>query len=227
MLLPAEIAKNVLRRVGIKVSRAWPEPWNSDPEYLAIRATIAGRTTVTEPRLYFLWQCAKQTAHLMGDAAELGVFRGGASRLIASAAPTRRLHLFDTFAGNPSGDFSVDGGRANDTEFRDTSVEAVRAFLARCNVEFHPGLFPATAETVRDRSFSFVFLDADLYDSIKAGCEFFYPRMVAGGIIVVDDYGVPFWPGTKRAVEEYFAQKKERVVALPFLQAMIVKLPDL
>jgi len=225
-LVLTETAKNILKRAGIKVSRAWPEPWNSDSEYLAIRETIASMTAVTEPRLYFLWQCAKQTGHLMGDAAELGVFRGGASRLIASAAPARRLHLFDTFSGNPGGEASLDGGRANDREFRDTSVEAVRAFLAGCNVEFHPGVFPATAETVRDRSFSFVFLDGDLYDSIKAGCEFFYPRMAAGGIIVIDDYGVPFWPGTKRAVEEYFAQKKERIIALPFLQAMIVKLPD-
>lgn len=221
----AEIVEKLLKVAGVKVSRTLPQPWESDRDYLAVRAGILGTTLVREPCLHFIWQCAKQTASLGGDAAELGVFKGGTARLIASAEPKRRLHLFDTFTGNPKGDPALDGVDAMSNMFCDTSLESVRAFLSGCNVEFHSGLFPATGDAVRDRSFSFVYLDADLHDSIRAGCEFFYPRIVPGGVMVIDDYGGRWWPGTKCAAEEFFAQKPERIIAMPFFQAMIIKLP--
>ena len=68
--------------------------------------------------------------------------------------------------------------------------------------------------------FSLVHLDADLYSSTLAGLEFFYPRMVPGGIIIVHDYST--LPGVAQALTDFLAQREELLIELPTTQAMIV-----
>jgi hypothetical protein len=46
-------------------------------------------------------------------------------------------------------------------------------------------------------------LDTDWYESTKAEMDHLYPRLVDGGVLIVDDYG--HWEGARRAVEEHFA----------------------
>jgi O-methyltransferase len=52
----------------------------------------------------------------------------------------------------------------------------------------------------------FVHIDLDLYEPILGALNYFYPKMVLGGIIVCDDYGSLYWPGAQMAVEQ-FAEK--------------------
>jgi O-methyltransferase len=68
--------------------------------------------------------------------------------------------------------------------------------------------------------FAFVHLDADLYDPIMAGLQFFYPRVAKGGIIVVHDYNS--WPGARRAVDVYFQDKPEVPVPMPDKSGSVV-----
>jgi O-methyltransferase len=65
------------------------------------------------------------------------------------------------------------------------------------------GLFPATAAGLEDCRFCFVSLDADLYEPILAGLEFFFNRMCRGGFIFVHDYNDDLYPGAKKAVLEF------------------------
>ena len=66
-------------------------------------------------------------------------------------------------------------------------------------------------------------LDVDLYESTRAGLEFFYPRMTPGGIIISHDYLSA--DGVNRAFQEIFASKPERPLELVSgYQCMIVKL---
>ena len=74
------------------------------------------------------------------------------------------------------------------------------------------GFFPESAKGVED-TFLFVNLDADLYAPTLAGLEFFYPRMVKGGIILVHDYFSKAFFGAKDAVREFC--KKENIPYLP------------
>jgi O-methyltransferase len=69
------------------------------------------------------------------------------------------------------------------------------------------GYFPETVRDVENGvNFSLVSLDADLYNPIKAGLEYFFPRMTSGGYIIVHDYGNPHWGGVRRAVDEFSHQ---------------------
>ncbi len=49
-------------------------------------------------------------------------------------------------------------------------------------------------------SFCFVHLDMDLYRPTLAGLRFFYPRLVAGGVMAVHDFFSSSFPNVKKAV---------------------------
>jgi O-methyltransferase len=44
-------------------------------------------------------------------------------------------------------------------------------------------------------------LDTDWYASTKHELVHLYPRLVSGGVLILDDYG--YWQGARQAVDEY------------------------
>jgi O-methyltransferase len=78
----------------------------------------------------------------------------------------------------------------------------VARYLADCNVEIHEGYFPATAQMLEFLKLSFVHLDADLYETTKDALDFFVPRMVPGGVLILDDWKWSGCPGVEKAVTE-------------------------
>jgi O-methyltransferase len=132
--------------------------------------------------------------------------------------------LFDTFAGmpdtHPVHDFHQRG------DFADTSLAAVQAFLSDCrNMSFYPGFFPATADPAKDETFSLVHVDVDIYESVKTSCEFFFPRMARGGVMVFDDYGMLTCAGAKLALDEFCAANGQSPLYLPAGQCLLYALP--
>lgn len=71
-------------------------------------------------------------------------------------------------------------------------------------VELHPGWLPKSLAGIVDQRYRFVHVDVDLYEPTLGCFEYFFPRLVAGGVIVTDDYN---WPGGRRAVDEFCAAR--------------------
>jgi hypothetical protein len=153
---------------------------------------------------------------LIGDVAELGVYKGHTAALLASIA--RRLgttaYLLDTFEGFHADDLiGIDANK--DPEFADTSLDAVRTFVGEDNVRYVKGRFPGSASQMsEDARFCVVHIDCDLYEPISAGLQYFYPRLIPGGFLIVHDYSSLCWDGAERAVDEFFADKPECLVPL-------------
>jgi len=233
------LIKQALARSGYQIIRlptdpalaaAWDgsldrtiEPWAVDPYFRAIWEQIASRTMVDETRCFMLYQLARYAALLPGDAAEIGVYKGGTARLIARALPTKPLHLFDTFTGMPSVDPEKDPfSRTGDLD--DASAEMVEQYLRDCDdVRIYPGLFPETAGAVACTSFCLVHVDVVIYRSVLDCCRFFYDRLVPGGVLVFDDYGFELAAGARAAVDEFFADKPERPIYLPTGQCFVLR----
>lgn len=172
-----------------------------------------------------LFSLVRATSKLGGSMAEVGVYRGASARLIREADPVRELHLFDTFEGLPEtndSDMVQHMGKFEKGQFA-CSLEDVQQYLAGSNhLHFHKGLFPATAESVESDRFSFVHSDVDIYDSSRAVLEFFYPRMIPGGILLSHDF--VSCAGPHRAIIDFFEARPEPIIELPGDQAAIVKL---
>ena len=153
-----------------------------------------------------------QRENIDGSLAELGVYQGHTSEIIHNTLPDRRLYLFDTFDGFP------ERLRASgDNRWQDTSEEFVRARLGDSpNIVIRKGLFPETSHGLEQERFSFVMLDADIYEPTLAGLEFFYPRTVSGGYIFAHDYNNPESNhGVSRALREFLSDKAERCIEIP------------
>jgi O-methyltransferase len=158
-----------------------------------------------------------------GEIAECGVYKGGTAKILAEIARDRSLYLFDTFSGMPDTDPGKDLHKAGD--FKDTNLQSVREYLAgHPNVNCIAGMIPESLMGVVDRSFAFVHIDLDIYISIKTACEFFYPRIMAGGTLLFDDYGYPSCPGARTAVDEFFSDKQEIKIVMETGQCWVQKL---
>ena len=174
---------------------------------------------LNDARLAVIRTVCALVSHLPGASAEVGVYRGGTTRLIAECLPAKDHYAFDTWEGIPSA-IATDGHRAG--EFADVSFADVAAWLADLpNVHLVRGVFPATAG-VFDGSYCLVHLDGDTYQTTRDALEFFYPRMVRGGVIVFDDWEWVMCPGVELAAREFFQGREERpVVTVSGMQALV------
>ena len=146
--------------------------------------SIKGHTLVDKDRCFMIYQLMRHASCIPGDVAEVGVYKGGTAKLIAKSCGSHSVFLFDTFEGMLEADSKKDLHKAGD--FADTSEEKVKQFLGDCpNAKTIKGFFPETGEDYENRKFCFVYIDVDIYKSIRDCCEFFYPRMNVGGIIRV------------------------------------------
>jgi len=195
----------------------------TDPVFQALLKKINIFTLVSPERMYFIYQFALNYPN--GNAAEVGVYRGGSARMIAELM-NGRVWLFDTFEGLPETDPDIDLHHEGD--FDDTSYESVCSYFEDLNhVELVKGLFPQSVVNTdidADTRFDLVHLDTDLYKSTLDSLEWFYPRMNKGGVMIFDDYCWSHCPGVNKAVDEFFADKPEKPVYLNNGQAFVIKL---
>lgn len=155
-----------------------------------------------------------------GDLMEAGVWKGGLTVLMrgvlkAHDIADRVVWGADSFVGLPQPDpgialtdavwhFLMEPiGRLNVGQ---AQVEETfrRHGLLDGQVRLLPGWFADTLPAAPIERLALLRLDGDWYESTKCALESLYPRLSPGGIIEIDDYGLPF--GARRAVDEYRRQ---------------------
>lgn len=171
-----------------------------------------GTSLVDNRKLIHISELLKSVSNIVGDVCEVGVYRGGTAKIISENIKNCDLFLFDTFEGMPYYDSEKDKDWGVGT-FNETDYEMVsKLFESNKNVKVFKGVFPSdTSHHIEDRLFKFVHLDVDNYQPYKESLEFFYNRMVKGGIILFDDYDCGCCPGANKAVDEFFSDKPENV----------------
>jgi hypothetical protein len=229
---PKRIAAELLRGATRSVARRWPiESWPgwlgtlhhlrvpANPEPCAIETPAGG----SNARVIF--RLLEPAIALDGDIAECGVFEG--SMLLPIGLFVRQRGLakqvlgFDSFEGlneTVSIDLTLGGeedhrkrvGGFSNTSY-DALLQKIRQFGLEGTVNLVRGYFSDTLSLQAERRFCFVHLDCVLYDSYRQCLEFFYPRVSPGGIVLLDEYNDPPWPGCTRAVDEFLADKPEKI----------------
>jgi hypothetical protein len=226
-LAPGALLRSLLARRGSIQSPLGPE-WQEDLRLIRETRRMAPLLMNDAAALQIIL-CARAAARLGGTMAEAGVFRGGSARLICAAKGTAPLHLFDVFEtlqtpGGPAIDAGIDAGGAElrahfgRVHGRQAQVETLLAPYRA--VHIHPGLFPGTAAGLEEERYSFVHLDMDLETSTAAALGFFHPRMIAGAILIGDDYEDA---AVRACFARYFEGRRDTIVELPWGQVMIIK----
>lgn len=180
------------------------------------------------------------TLELDGARAECGVFQGFSALFACRAAALKSgrfdgtgFHLVDSFAGfsKPRAEDFIAMRSGDETRrapaFSEgdaaVSFEHVRAvFHDFPGVQFHRGYIPQVLAQLPDTRWAFVHIDVDLHEPTLASLEYFYPRMVRGGVIICDDYGSRLFPGARTAWEDYCAAKEIAFITLETGQSVII-----
>ncbi len=68
-------------------------------------------------------------------------------------------------------------------------------------VHFVPGKVEDTVPQKAPESIALLRLDTDWYSSTRHELEHLYPRLVSGGVLILDDYG--WWQGARQATDEW------------------------
>lgn len=205
-------------------------PSDFDQEVIDIIESVTPYTMTGIQRLFALIQAVKYVvkANIPGNIVECGVWRGGS--MMAVAHTLRQLgennidlYLFDTYEGmtKPS-DIDIDYAgmpatttfertkRSNDSsEWCYASIEEVRNNLLstgynRERLKLIKGKVEDTIPDFAPNQISLLRLDTDWHESTRHELVHLYPRLSAGGVLIIDDYG--HWQGSRKATDEYFEQ---------------------
>lgn len=169
---------------------------------------------------------------IQGNVAEAGVLRGDFAAIINECFPNRSLYLFDTFTGFDKRDEEKERLKAenpiqNYSYYENTTESIVMSKMKYPdNVQCIRGYVPESLPEVDD-VFCFVNLDMDLYQPTKEALRWFYPRINAGGGILVHDfYNDRMFPNLKESVIE-FCRENKNIDYYPIGDGMSVFIPKL
>jgi len=203
--------------------------WIQDPTFADAQKRWGTIVGMPDDRRFFVFSTAASMRRVEGDTADIGVRYGTSSYFILAGlnAPNKAHHLFDSFEGlsEPTvGD--MENGKKTRWEKGDLQVDenVTRKNLSMFpNCHFHKGWIPHRFPDVADKRFALIHIDVDLYEPTRDSLEFFYERVNPGGVIICDDYGLTTCFGARKAVNEFFADKRESVIHVPTGQSLVVK----
>lgn len=212
-----------------------------EAEARAVLNRVAGRTLGVPLQQYTTWSAVRYLVqnHIDGAIVECGTWRGGQAMIAALTLmqvgdTSRDIYLFDTFEGMPppsDRDTRLDDGMHADQMLelslgdRTSSENAwciadqrdVASGMASTNypaehVHLVAGLVEDTIPSEAPPRIALLRLDTDWYESTRHELEHLWPRLVPGGVLMLDDYG--WWDGARRAVDEWLEESKVPLLLL-------------
>jgi Macrocin-O-methyltransferase (TylF) len=207
---------------------------DADPAFMELYERVKPFSMTSTERLYAMYKATEYVsrAAIPGCIVECGVWRGGSMMLAALTLlrlgdTERKLILFDTFEGlpkpNQQEDIDIWGHSAYDewtrhqrsdtsSDWACASLDEVRQNMVSTgypveNLIFVKGMVQETLPQNRPNAVSLLRLDTDWYESTVCELQNLYPVLSNSGVLIVDDYG--HLRGQRKAVDEYFAARKE------------------
>jgi len=203
-------------------------------------------------RMYFLSQCIEYVhkKSLPGDFVECGVWKGGNIILLKNLMTNykikkKQIYAYDTFEGmtKPTAidkDIRFKKEKASDLmkkNLKDYNTHNIHSYYPvdkvrenifnNCkdikNIKLIKGDVLKTL-LVNDNipnKISILRLDTDWYKSTKIELEILFPKLVKNGVLIIDDYGD--YLGCKKAVDEYFKNKKFNIFKIDSGARMLIK----
>ena len=179
-----------------------------------------------------IW-AAEQGLKLQGDFIECGVNTG----ILAGAVMEyvqwqnfgdRTYFLLDTFEGIPLEGLSASSAasaRKNNVVYRDV-YETVRSYFSKYpNVAIVRGAIPGTLSQVTSERVAFLSIDMNVPEPEMAAGEYFWPKLVPGALIVLDDYNYSGYLESRRAWDAFAKRHGVDILPLPTGQGLIIKPP--
>lgn len=189
------------------IPRATYAPWLQDAEFMDLYQQLQPDSLVGLYQSWELWCLARESLARPGEVLEVGVWRGGSAiilgRALRSVDSPAGLYCCDTFQGlvkcHPSRDPYLRDGELSGVD-RVSVQKRLRDFEVEATLL--EGVFPdQTSSSLEQLRFSLCHIDVDSHDSTRDTLAWLWPRLVPGGVAVVQDYGFHRTPGAAKAVD--------------------------
>jgi hypothetical protein len=178
-----------------------------------------------------LW-AASHATHLPGDFVECGVNKGFLSSAIMDYVHwntlNKKFYLFDTFNGIPETLISEEekklGRLDENSKYYTECFDIVKKnFSQYKGVIFVKGTIPSTLTKVSIQKICYLSIDMNNYIPEIAAAEFFWPKLVHGAIVLLDDYAYSGFLPQKKAFDIFAKKKGISILSLPTGQGMFIK----
>jgi O-methyltransferase len=222
-----KIVKDLVRRLflyaGLKIERRDLLEETIPADYNQSRFLPRVYRGSLDRYLYFFDQL-EAARDVPGDIVECGVSIGHGALLfllLSEYLGVERIYYgFDSFTGFPDPVEKDEATPITGKGFWASPTDAVLRVLRdgrvaedtiRDRVRLTKGMFKDTLPHYEGR-IALLHLDCDLYESYRTALETLYAKVSPGGIIMFDEYGDQRWPGAKKAIDEFFADKQEKPI---------------
>lgn len=231
--------RSVAAAIGYNVSRAnvpgHPEfAPDFDSEMIDLFWRVQPFTMTPKERVFALCDSVRYLVRnsIPGDVVECGVWKGGsmmaAAMVLMKLQAERNLWLFDTFDGMPPStnvDVDYHGKTVADRMSNDGiapgekwvygALDEVRRNLRSTGypdtrISFVEGKVEDTIPAKAPDTIALLRLDTDWYESTYHELQHLYPRLVVGGVLIIDDYG--HWAGARKAVDRYIEENRLKLL---------------
>jgi O-methyltransferase len=162
--------------------------------------------------LYAYLDALYQRRELEGAIVEVGCWLGGtaalAKRMMSRAGMQQPYVCIDTFGGFvPSQLAAEPAGSTGTTEsFASNSIDIVARLLRQWgagDVRLIAGDIATLPDAAIPEQIAVALIDVDLKVPVYEGLRRIVPRLVPGGIVLVDDCADPDWPGARAGYEQF------------------------
>ncbi len=186
-----------------------------------------------EWRIHVLCWAAKHAMHLEGDFVDCGVHTGIFARAVVNYVDfskyAKKYYLLDTFNGldekySTEEEMIRNTAMGYDKEDPELLFNQVQQTFREYNVKIIRGVVPKTLKDVDSNKICYLSLDMNCVEPEIQALEFFWDRMVSGGIIIFDDYGYANASNDQKIAHDKFAKSKNvEILTLPTCQGLLIK----
>ncbi len=179
-------------------------------------------------RAYIVCWVAEHVRALEGEFVECGVNTGMLARMIIDyinfPSTGKQFYLLDTYEGMAAEYSSQDEmQRSKHMGYGRDIYEQVKETFASFNVRVIKGVVPDTLQQITAEKICFLSIDMNSAIPERKALEYFWDKLVSGGVVVLDDYGFPGHEEQKRNHDEFAKSLGVQVLALPTGQGLIFK----
>ncbi len=181
-------------------------------------------------RTYIVCWFADYVKHFEGDFIECGVNTGAYSRAVIEyidfPKTNKKFYLFDTFSGLDESlvtELEKNAGINNYFGvYKDVYQQVIETF-STYNVQIIKGSVPSTLSLCNAEKICYLSIDMNCVEPEIAAINYFWDKIVIGGVILLDDYGFPMHIHQKNAFDSFAIQKGIKILSLPTGQGIIIK----
>jgi len=169
---------------------------------------------------------AQHAKSLPGDFVECGVNRGGMARAVMEyvdfSTIAKKFYLLDTYCGIPDEMKHFSAPLA--FNYSECFEEVKKTFAHFSNVQIIRGTVPMTLRHVESNQIAYLSIDMNCAEPEIATAEFFWDKISAGGVLMLDDYCYSEEYRLQNTAFNDFAKAHNvEVLALPTGQGLIFK----